>query len=61
MAESPATPRTPAEWHAHIRAGRTFADAQDRMDEAFAAGVDFKALNALACGDAPDSKEPDHA
>ena len=37
----------PAEWHAYIRSARNFADAQDRMGEAVAAGVDFAALLAL--------------
>ena len=36
----------PADWHAYIRSAPTFADSQDRMQEAVAAGVDFAALTA---------------
>ena len=31
----------PAEWHAYISAAPSFARAQERMEEAAAAGVDF--------------------
>lgn len=37
-------PGTPAEWHAYIRAAATFVDAQDRMEEARVAGVDFREM-----------------
>lgn len=48
----PADPAMPASaddldgWHAYVRAARNLAVAQDRMQEAVAAGVDFAALNA---------------
>lgn len=35
---------TLVEWDAYIASASTFADAQDRMGEAIAAGVDFAAL-----------------
>ncbi len=35
---------SPAEWHAYIRSAPTFAESQDRMAEALAAGVNFEAL-----------------
>lgn len=38
------TTATPADWHAYIRSAPTYADSQDRMQEAVAAGVDFAAL-----------------
>jgi hypothetical protein len=52
-------PNTPEEWHAYVRAARTFVIAQDRMEEAVRAGVDFAALNALAARE-PDRLEPRH-
>jgi hypothetical protein len=44
-------PGTPAEWHAYIRAAATFADATARMEEAQAAGVDFREM--IAAHDVP--------
>lgn len=35
---------TAAEWHAYITSAPSFAVAQDRMEEAVRAGVDFAAL-----------------
>lgn len=40
---SASTP-TPAEWDAYIGSAPSFADAQDRMEEAVASGVDFAAM-----------------
>lgn len=37
----------PLEWHLYIRSARNFATAQDRMEQAVAAGVDFAAMLAL--------------
>lgn len=34
----------PAEWHRWIRAAPTFVAAQDRMEDAVAAGVDLTAM-----------------
>ncbi len=39
---------TVADWHAYIRSAPTFAESQDRMQEAVAAGIDFAVLLALA-------------
>ena len=44
---SPNAPLDPAaEWHAYIRSAPNFAEAQTRIEQAVAAGVDFAELNA---------------
>lgn len=40
-------PTTTEQWHAYIQSAPNFATAQDRMEEAVNAGVNFKALLAL--------------
>ena len=47
--------RTAAEWHAYIRAAVSFAAAQDRMEEALSAGVDFATM--LCAQDADDGAD----
>jgi len=38
---------SPADWDAYIASAPSFVDAQTRMEQAVAAGVDFAALVAL--------------
>src|SRR4051812_14410102 len=51
MTDQLPTSTDPAAWHAYIQSARLFADAQARIEQAVAAGVDFTALGVLQADD----------